>query len=130
MASGSTLSSSADRQNVWGGRYIDDLILRDRHVAAGGDLGVNGSGLDERLYALQDANWNVIAAADTNGAVQERYTYSAYGRPEFRDVNFNLINVQQNGSTSSNFAWDTLYTGRNSTIPKQDFNTAAIAATI
>ena len=95
-----------------GRRYIDDLILRDRHVAAGGDLGVNGSGLDERLYALQDANWNVIAAADTNGAVQERYTYSAYGRPEFRDVNFNLINVQQNGSTSSNFAWDTLYTGR------------------
>jgi hypothetical protein len=41
-----------DRQFVWGLRYIDDLVLRDRDT--------NGDGsFNERLYALQDANWNL-----------------------------------------------------------------------
>ena len=40
-------------QWVWGLRYIDDCVLRDR--------GVSGGTLNERLFALQDANWNVVA---------------------------------------------------------------------
>ena len=59
---------------MWGLRYIDDLILRDRDPNADGTL-------DERLYAFQDPNWNVIALTDVSGDVQERYAYDAYGMP-------------------------------------------------
>jgi hypothetical protein len=51
----------ADRQFVWGLRYIDDLILRDRDadgLPTTGNLGITDSGLEERLYCLQDPNWN------------------------------------------------------------------------
>ncbi len=51
---GGVISSNPNRQYVWGERYIDDLILRDRDTTGDGTL-------DERLYALQDANWNVVA---------------------------------------------------------------------
>lgn len=74
LESGGEISANPDRQFVWGLRYIDDLVLRDR------DSDSNGS-LDERLYALQDTGWNVTALSDTSGSVQERYTYSAYGMP-------------------------------------------------
>jgi hypothetical protein len=36
-------------------------ILRDRSVSGT---------LDERLFALQDANWNITALVNTSGAVQ------------------------------------------------------------
>jgi len=39
---------------VWGLRYVDDLILRQRDVTSDGTI-------DETLYALQDANFNVVA---------------------------------------------------------------------
>jgi hypothetical protein len=45
-------STTADRVFLWGIRYIDDLVLRDRTTT---------STLDERRYAIQDANWNVVA---------------------------------------------------------------------
>ncbi len=87
-------SSTPDRQHVWGLRYIDDLILRDRSV--------NGT-LDERLYALQDANWNVIATADEAGDVQERYAYTTYGQPTFLAEDYSpLIESQYN--------WQNLFT--------------------
>ena len=53
-------STTAACQYVWGNRYVDDLVLRDRDTDANGTL-------DERYYALQDPNWNVIAIAGTNG---------------------------------------------------------------
>jgi RHS repeat-associated protein len=73
LESGGAISANANRQFVWGSRYIDGLVLRDR------DTNANGT-LDERLFVLQDANWNVTALADSNGDVQERYAYSAYGK--------------------------------------------------
>ncbi|MEZ6131585.1 MAG: hypothetical protein R3C59_23185 [Planctomycetaceae bacterium] len=69
-------STDPDHQFVWGQRYIDDLILRDRDTTGNGTL-------DERLYALQDANWNVTSLIDTSGTVQPRFNYDAYGMPEF-----------------------------------------------
>ncbi len=83
-------ATNADRQFVWGLRYIDDLVVRDRST--------------ERLYALQDANWNVTAVVDTSGAVQERYRYTAYGLPTFMNSGF----VPQYASA---YAWETLYCG-------------------
>ncbi len=90
-------STSPDRQFVWGDRYIDELILRDR------DTDANGS-LDERLYAIQDSNWNVTAVVDATGAIQERYLYSAYGTPAIMDASFG-------SRSSSSYSWETLYAG-------------------
>ena len=67
--------STAERQFVWGVRYVDELVLRDRDTTGNGTL-------DERLYALQDANYNVTAITDASGAVVQRFGYEAYGRAE------------------------------------------------
>ena len=91
-------STSPNRQFVWGLRYIDDCILRDRDTSGDGVL-------DERLYALQDGNWNVTAVCDESGDVQERYAYTAYGEPVFLSAGF----VEQSGSS---FGWEVLFTGQ------------------
>lgn len=90
-------STVAERQAVWGIRYIDDLVLRNRDTTGNGIL-------DERLYALQDANWNVVALADSFGTIQERFAYSAYGTPLFLSAGFVPI-------AGSSFEWDVLYCG-------------------
>jgi len=104
------ISSYANRQYVWGLRYIDDLILRDRNAdndSQTGDLGKTNSGLEERLYTLQDPNWNVVAVADTNGDIQERYSYHAYGTPLFLAADFTARNPN-----SSSYAWEYVFTAR------------------
>ncbi|MCD4728659.1 MAG: hypothetical protein K8R46_13420 [Pirellulales bacterium] len=115
--SGSGISGSGvpqyfrvDRQFVWGLRYVDDLILRDRDAdnnTGTGNYGKTASGLEERLYALQDPNWNVVAIANTSGVTQERYCYTAYGKPSFLTSAFAVRNPNV-----SSYSWDTLYTGR------------------
>ncbi len=82
-------------QFAWGLRYIDDLILRDTL-----ELQIN----PPRYYALQDANWNMDAIVDAIGAVQERYSYTAYGVVTFLDPDFTPRGA-------SLFAWETLYAG-------------------
>lgn len=90
-------SASPDRQFIWGMRYIDACVLRDRDA--------NGDGiLDERLYALQDANWNVSSVAGPYGAIQERYNYRSYGQPEFLNDSFAE-------RTSSACGWEILFAG-------------------
>ena len=49
-----------DKQYVWGIRYIDELVCRD-------------DATPRRLYACQDANFNVTSITNTSGTVQERY---------------------------------------------------------
>jgi len=68
--------TAANRHYVWGVRYIDDLVLRDRDTTGDGAL-------DERLFAVQEPNWSVTAIADPSGSVVERYCYSPYGEPTF-----------------------------------------------
>jgi hypothetical protein len=88
-------TTTPERQFVWGSRYIDDLILRDRDT--------NGDGtLDERLYPMQDANWNVTAIANTSGVVQERYSYQAYGTTQDLTPSFTP-------RSSSSFNWEMTY---------------------
>ena len=93
-----TTPTVPDRQFVWGIRYIDDCVLRDRSV--------NGT-LDERRYALQDANWNVVALYDPiAAAIVERYAYTPYGVVQFLDASFAPIT----GNVSA-YGWETLYSG-------------------
>jgi RHS repeat-associated protein len=90
-------ATTPDRQWVWGIRYIDDLVLRER------DTDANGS-VDERLYAMQDPNWNVVAVAGTGGVVQERYSYTPYGVVTKLSASF--------GASSATIQWnEILYAG-------------------
>jgi|GEM_PF-1994314 len=90
-------STTAERQFVWGLRYIDDLVLRDRSTA-------NNGTMNERRYAMQDGNWNTIAICDITGFVSERFAYSAYGTPVFMTG----AGVVQSAST---VGFETLYAG-------------------
>ncbi len=93
-------SSDADRQFIWGSRYVDDLVARERDTSEPAD-GV----LDERLYALQDSNWSVVGVADTGGRLLERYQYTAFGVPTVLTGSF--------GARGSRlYAWEHLFTGR------------------
>ncbi|HUG67392.1 MAG TPA: RHS repeat-associated core domain-containing protein [Pirellulaceae bacterium] len=65
-------SPNAERQFVWGIRYVDEILERDRDTT-------NDATFDERLYGVQDANWNLAALCDSSGVVTERYAYTAYG---------------------------------------------------
>ncbi|MCB0183999.1 MAG: RHS repeat-associated core domain-containing protein, partial [Caldilineaceae bacterium] len=88
-------STSAAMQNVWGERYIDDLVLRDRTVT---------TPLDERLYCLQDANWNTVALVDDGGSVVQTFDYQPYGECTFLSSSY--------GASTNLYDWTTLFTGR------------------
>jgi YD repeat-containing protein len=83
-------SGATQVQYVWSAVYVDAMVERDR-----------GS---ERLYVLQDANWNVTALVNTSGAVQERYVYDPYGQVTVLDPNWNA-------RSNSSFAWVYLHQG-------------------
>ncbi|MDR2438772.1 MAG: RHS repeat-associated core domain-containing protein, partial [Planctomycetaceae bacterium] len=76
---------------VWGLRYIDDLVLREKG--------------EERLYSLADPNWNVVAICNNNGVIQERYTYNAFGKQNVFDADFTA-------KTETEFDWNRAFTGQ------------------
>ena len=86
-------SISPDTQYVWaplsmveaGNAYIDQLVCRD-------------DATPQRLYACQDANFNVTSITNTSGAVQERYLYDPYGTFTFLNGSWSVI-------SASAFAW-------------------------
>jgi len=88
-------SSSLDRQFVWGLRFLDDLVLRDRNTAG-------GTTLNERLFALQDPLSSVVTTVNPSGIVQERYAYSPYGAP-------GVLSSAFARQSATMFNWETLY---------------------
>src|SRR5204862_5035079 len=62
---------------VWSPVYVNALILRDKDNSGTG-LTATGSGFD-RLWVVQDANWNVVALVNGSGSVVERYDYTPFG---------------------------------------------------
>ena len=92
-------NTTPTKQFIWGNRYIDDLVLRDHDTN-------NDGTLNERLYALQDANWNVTSYVNETGTIQERYIYNAYGSVLLLDSGFAVI-------SSSTIEPDHLYAGYN-----------------
>jgi RHS repeat-associated protein len=61
---------------------------------------------DERIYYLNDANFNVTTLLETGGDAVERYLYEAYGRVTIYDGSW--VNVR----SASSFADVAMYTGR------------------
>ncbi len=100
---GSTAISATapSRQYLWGLRYIDDLIFRDRAT------GTPSSGMGERLYALQDANFNVTTLTQvttgTESVVVQRFEYDAYGQATVLDADWD--------GTTDGYEWDIRYAG-------------------
>jgi RHS repeat-associated protein len=82
---------------VWSPVYVDALITRDRSTQGNGIL-------DERLYALHDANFNVVALLNTSGTVVERYAYDSYG-------GFVVLDGSWGARTSSSYLWVYQYQG-------------------
>jgi len=90
-------SSNPNRQFLWGLRYVDDIILRDCDTTGNGAL-------DERLYGMQDANWNVTGLVDSAATVEERFEYDAFGSSMVLAPSFSSRAV-------SSFAWEVRFAG-------------------
>ena len=94
---------------IWSPRYIDAPILRDTYHTVEGQRVIN---LDDRLFYLGDANYNVMGLVKYNAGTEvwevvERYNYTPYGVVTVRDAAWVALvnNVSQ-------FANTTLFTGR------------------
>ncbi|WP_428936901.1 RHS repeat-associated core domain-containing protein [Fontivita pretiosa] len=79
-----------ERTYVWTPGYIDEMVERDEHATIV-DPGQGTSETDTRLYAQQDANFNVTSVTDTSGAVQERYLYDPYGLASYFNASWSAL---------------------------------------
>lgn len=105
-------TSTNDARYVWSPLYVDALTLRDRD-ADGADNTTPASiiaGKEERVWALQDANWNVTAlVGDTNPGsgttweVVERFRYDPYGT--------STVLAEDWSATTDAFDWQYLHQG-------------------
>jgi len=91
-------SSNPDRVYYWSARtgHRDELLRRDRATS--------GGALNETLWCLMDY-FDPIAVANDSGAIQERYSYSAFG----------LVSILTGAfapRSSTNFAWNFQFHGQ------------------
>jgi len=78
-------TTTMDKQYVWGTRYVDDLACRD-------------DGTPQRLYALQDANYNLTSVCNISGSVVERYLFDPYGARTIMNGSWGVL-------SASAYAW-------------------------
>ena len=71
-------SGTVTNQYVWSIAYVNSPVLRDDNTS-GGSYGIGSSGLGQRVYAQNDANFNITSLENTSGAVQKRFVYTPYG---------------------------------------------------
>jgi RHS repeat-associated protein len=90
------VTGNATKSYVWSPVYVDAMVARDRDTDADGSL-------DERLYVLHDANFNVTGLVNTSGAVVERYTYDPFGTATVRDGSWTV--------TTTAYVWQYLHQG-------------------
>jgi RHS repeat-associated protein len=91
--SGNAIPATATTRYVWSPVYIDAMVARDQDADSNSATGTGG--LEQRVYALQDANWNttaIIAATGvpghTTGDVINRFAYTPYGEVETLDASW------------------------------------------
>jgi RHS repeat-associated protein len=87
------IPATADTRFVWSPVYVDAMIARDKNADSASGTGTGG--LEQRIYALQDANWNttaIIAASGVlgfaTGNVVYRFVYSPYGVSQTLDASW------------------------------------------
>jgi RHS repeat-associated protein len=100
-----TLVAVVVTQHVWGVRpgHRDELILRDRATGAGTSSS-SAEPLDERLWCLMDY-YDPTAIVDNEGAVVERYRFSAFGLRAILDPDFDP-------RAASLYDWDFAFKGQ------------------
>ncbi|MCG8600667.1 MAG: RHS repeat-associated core domain-containing protein [Verrucomicrobiales bacterium] len=81
----------------WGDRHRDDLARRDQDTSGDGTM-------DEKLWCLMDY-FDPIAIVDSSGAVQERYSYSAFGVSRIAAADYSDRNL-------SSFDWEFRFHGQ------------------
>jgi len=91
------VAGNVTQQYVYSATYPDAMILRDRDTD-------NDGIVDERLWVIQDNNFNVMALVDDTGAVVERYKYTAFGVATIMDASYTVLG-------SSAHAWVHLHQG-------------------
>jgi len=93
-------SLQPEYQYVWSPRYIDAPVLRDKNTDSDSLCD------DDRIYYLDDANFNVTTIVDTGGDALERYVYSPYGVLTIHDATWS------NTRSDSSYEIEYTYTGR------------------
>jgi RHS repeat-associated protein len=73
-------NTSMDKQYVWGVRYVDELVCRDDTTP-------------QRLYAMQDANFNLTSICNSSGGVVERYVFDPYGNRAIMNGSWGAISA-------------------------------------
>jgi RHS repeat-associated protein len=100
-------SATAD-QYVWGQAYVDEMVLRDDDSALDAtniDYGTSTSGLNEREYVLQDANWNTTGLVDFGSdSLKENFIYDPYG-------NATVLNAGAGAGMADAYNWIYLHQG-------------------
>jgi len=84
------VANSMTNQYVWSPVYVNAMIERDTPT--------------QRLYVLQDANWNVTALVNASGSVLERYVFDPYGAVTY-------LTASWGSQSGSNYGWHYLFQG-------------------
>lgn len=93
------VGGSTKAQYVWSPVYVDAMVLRDRDADNN-----SGNGMEERLWAQQDVNWNVTALVNGSGVVQERYALDPFGKVTYLSATWSTLG-------GSGVAWVYLHQG-------------------
>jgi RHS repeat-associated protein len=80
------------------------MVLRDSISSGGGNYGLTGSGLDQRLYPVVDANWNTTGLVKPGGIVAQDFLYDPYG-------NATPVNANATASVTDGYDWMYLHQG-------------------
>lgn len=100
-------SGTATKQYVWSPFYVDQLVERDDNSSSG-SLGGTGSGLGNRLFVQQDANYSVAAITDASGNVAERFVYTPYGVATVLNPDWTTSTASAGADT---YQWNYLHQG-------------------
>lgn len=68
------------KQHVWGLSYIDELLQIGINQDPSDTAESNGGSCERFFWAMQDANYNVLALVNATGMLTERYEYTPYGQ--------------------------------------------------